>query len=185
MWTTIRALLALCLASLTLPASATSYFTMPQAQKALFPDATEFQHLTLTLRADQVKAIRKIADTDTPLPDKTTWKAMKHGQFLGYFIADHVIGKHEYIQYAVGLNPHGAVLGMEIMDYRETYGGQVRHPSWRAQFTGKQHGTPLMVSKDIDGISGATLSVVHLTKGVKRVLAFHEFGLKTTDHGKP
>jgi len=42
-----------------------------------------------------------------------------------------VIGKHELITYAVGIGSDGAVRGVEILDYRETRGGEVRDPRWR------------------------------------------------------
>ena len=95
----------------------------------------------------------------------------------GWFIVDEVVGKHEYITYAVGLSAAGAVQGIEIMDYRETYGGEVRNPKWRAQFAGKTKDATLQLDKDIKNISGATLSSRHITDGVRRLLAFHDVAL--------
>ena len=86
----------------------------------------------------------------------------------GWFIVDEVIGKHEFITYAIGLTSNGAVHGLEIMDYRESYGGQVRDPKWRAQFVGKTRANPLVLDRDIKNISGATLSSRHLTDGVRQ-----------------
>ena len=69
-------------------------------------------------------------------------------------------------------------MAVEIMDYRETYGGEVRNPKWRAQFVGKANGAPLQLDKDIKNISGATLSSRHITEGVRRLLAFYEVALR-------
>ena len=44
----------------------------------------------------------------------------------GWFIADEVVGKHEFIPFAVALDDQGAVKGIEILEYREAYGGQIR-----------------------------------------------------------
>ena len=55
----------------------------------------------------------------------------------GWLIVDEVLGKHEFITYALGLNADGSVKQIEIMDYRETYGYQVRDAEWRAQFVGQ------------------------------------------------
>jgi Na+-transporting NADH:ubiquinone oxidoreductase subunit NqrC len=60
---------------------------------------------------------------------------------------------------------------VEILQYRESYGGEVREPSWLGQFIGKTAASPLKVGSDIRNISGATLSSLHLTEGVKRILA--------------
>ena len=89
----------------------------------------------------------------------------------GWFIVDQVIGKHEFIPFAVGLDAEGSVKQIEILEYREAYGSQVRNPAWRAQFTGKRHGAALTLQKDIPNISGASLSSRHITDGVKRLLA--------------
>ena len=54
-----------------------------------------------------------------------------------FFIIDEVIGKHEHIKYAIGINIDGAVREIEIMEYTESYGYEVRNESWRKQFVGK------------------------------------------------
>jgi hypothetical protein len=52
---------------------------------------------------------------------------------------DEVVGKHEFITYAAGLNADGSVKQIEIMDYRETgcSSAMVCHPG---RFT--RHATP-------------------------------------------
>ena len=96
----------------------------------------------------------------------------------GWFILDDVVGKHEFITYALGLNADGSVKQIEIMDYRETYGDQIRNEQWRAQFIGKKAGAKLKLDDDIKNISGATLSCRHIADGVRRLLAFHDLVLK-------
>lgn len=89
-----------------------------------------------------------------------------------------MVGKHEFITYAVALNANGSVREIEIMDYRESYGYEVRNPEWRKQFVGKTTADPLLLNEDIRNISGATLSSRHVTDGVKRVLATYAVALK-------
>jgi Na+-translocating ferredoxin:NAD+ oxidoreductase RnfG subunit len=89
-----------------------------------------------------------------------------------------VVGKHEYITYAVGINPNGTVKQIEIMQYNESYGYEVRNASWRAQFVGKSARSPLQLNGDIKNISGATLSSKHITDGVKRLLQKYGSGAK-------
>jgi len=104
------------------------------------------------------------------------WKAEAGGRLLGYFVFDRVIGKHLYIDYAVAIDPGGRVRNVDILEYRESYGGEVRSPSWLAQFVGKSRGSALTVGKDIRNISGATLSSEHITEGVKRILSAYSGG---------
>ena len=73
--------------------------------------------------------------------------------------------------FGVSLAPAGAVHSVEILQYRESYGGEINNQSWLAQFVGKTSGSSLRINDDIRNISGATLSSTHVTEGVKRVLA--------------
>jgi hypothetical protein len=67
--------------------------------------------------------------------------------------------------------PPAACRRIDILEYRESYGGEVRSPSWLGQFVGKSSASPLAIGQDIRNLSGATLSSQHLTQGVKRILA--------------
>jgi Na+-translocating ferredoxin:NAD+ oxidoreductase RnfG subunit len=78
----------------------------------------------------------------------------------------------------VSLEADGRVRRVDVLEYRESYGGEIRDASWLAQFVDKRHGSTLEVNKDIRNISGATLSSRHVTEGVKRVLALYEVRLK-------
>ena len=93
-------------------------------------------------------------------------------------MVDRVVGKHEFITMAVGINANGTVKQIEIMDYKESYGYEVRDAAWRAQFVGKSASSPLQLNADIRNISGATLSSKHVTDGVKRILQRYQSTLK-------
>jgi uncharacterized protein with FMN-binding domain len=130
-------------AAITTSAYATTYFTIEQAQRAIFPGASF-----------------------TSAGKPNVWRTSNGG----YFVVERVVGKHENITVAIGINPNGTVKQIEIMDYRESYGYEVRDASWRAQFVGKSASSPLQLGADIKNISGATLSSKHITDGVKRIL---------------
>src|SRR5260370_38362980 len=89
----------------------------------------------------------------------------------GGFSVDEVLGKHEYITYALGLNASGSVRQIEILDYRETDGYEVREASWRQEFVGKTSQAHLNLTRNVGNRSEATLSSLHITKAVKRLLA--------------
>ena len=160
--------------ALTVPAPsfATTYVTLEQAQKLIFPGAA-LTPAAVALTPEQRKAIEKASDLRLRT-DPKVWRVAGGG----WFIVDEVLGKHEFITYAVGLDAGGAVKQVEIMEYRESYGGEVRDAKWRAQFTGKTAQAPLRLDQDIKNISGATLSSRHVTEGVRRVLALHAVALK-------
>jgi Na+-translocating ferredoxin:NAD+ oxidoreductase RnfG subunit len=166
--------LLLPVAALTVmqPAQAAVYLSVEQAQALMFPGATLTKDFR-TLTKDQIAAIEKAAGVGVRGNTLQVWSASTGG----WFIVDQVIGKHDYIPFALALDAEGAVMSIEILEYRESYGGQVREPAWRAQFTGKRQGAPLTLAKDIRNISGATLSSRHLTDGIKRLLATYAIAL--------
>lgn len=154
---------------------ATVYFTVEQAQAALWPGAA-LTPASLTLTSAQRDAIEKASGVRVRSAEVRAWRVAGGG----WFLVDEVLGKHEFITYAVGLDATGAVTGLEIMDYRETYGGDVRNEKWRAQFAGKTVRSPLKLDVDIKNISGGTLSSRHITDGVKRLLATYAIALASS-----
>jgi FMN-binding domain len=139
---------AAIVASMGSPAYAIQYLTIEQSRKLSFPSATDF----------------------VPI-DAQAWKVASDGKTVGRYIVDHVIGKHLYIDYAVTLDAGGRVQRVDILQYREAYGGEVRDRSWLNQFVGKSGASTLRVGVDIRNISGATLSCNHLTEGIKRIVS--------------
>ncbi len=161
------------IAGCAVPGFANTYLTVEQAQQAIFPGAS-FDQLNITLTPDQQKNIESRSGVRVRSRALKVWKVSGGG----WFIVDEVLGKHEYITYALGLNASGSVRQIEILDYRETYGYEVREASWRQQFVGKTSQAPLKLDGDVRNISGATLSSRHITEGVKRLLATYEVALR-------
>lgn len=139
---------ALFVASVASPSYAIQYLSLAEAQRLAFPAATDF----------------------IPI-DRLVWKVQTDNKHSGRYIVDHVVGKHLYIDYAVALGPDGRIRRVDVLKYRESYGGEVRDRSWLDQFVGKGRSSPLKVGVDIRNISGATLSSHHLTEGIKRIVS--------------
>jgi len=152
---------------------ATTYFTVEQVQQAMFPGA-KLVHAFITLSDAQRKSIEQRTGVKVPNAEVKLW-TVSDGSFL---IVDEVVGKHEFITYALGLNADGSVKRIEIMDYRESYGYEIRNAQWRGQFVSKTAQASLEFGQDIKNISGATLSCRHVAEGVKRLLATYEVALK-------
>jgi Na+-transporting NADH:ubiquinone oxidoreductase subunit NqrC len=150
------------------------FLTPEQAMTLLFP-GEKLTPVTVTLTGDQKKSIAKASGVRVRQDQVNAFRASG----WGWLIIDNVIGKHEFIDFALALKPDGSVKGVEILTYRETYGGEVRNPKWRAQFTGKTLAAPVKIDSDIKNISGATLSSVHITEGVRRLLHTWALALKS------
>jgi hypothetical protein len=152
-------------------ASAAQYMTIEQAQRSAFPDATEFRPTPI-----DAAALTSVAVTQGWSPK--LWRAIAGERGAGWVFVDQVIGKSELITYAVALDDHGAVQSIEILDYRESHGGEIRLAGWRKQFVGRSGADPVALNQDIRNISGATLSCRHVTEGVHRLLQLYEAALR-------
>lgn len=157
---------------------AVQYLTVEQAQRVLFPDATAFEPRPVVLNAAQIATVESATGRPVRTPKHHVWAAHRGDQTEGWLMVDEVIGKHELITYALALSAQGRILGIEVLEYRENYGYEIRNPAWRAQFIGKSRADALSLDSDIRNITGATLSCRHVTEGVRRLLAVHALALR-------
>src|SRR5881394_212068 len=157
---------------------AATYLTAEQAQRALFPDADAFAAVHIALTADQKRAIATAAGPQPPHGELRAWAAKRGDAILGHVFVDNVIGREDFITYAVGIGADGKLLAVEILDYRESHGGEIRDKRWLAQFAGRSDPSQLRMRADIKNIAGATLSSEHVTAGVRRILALWTTALR-------
>jgi Na+-translocating ferredoxin:NAD+ oxidoreductase RnfG subunit len=155
--------------TVALTAYAEVYLSDIQAADVLFPQQV-FKKETVELSDEEVKSIA----THTKKRVKAKKLAVLKAKSGDLVFVDQVFGKHEFITYAVGIKKDGRIQGIEILEYRESYGHQIRREEWRKQFVNKDKSSPLEFDKDIKNISGATISCSHVTEGVQRVLATYE-----------
>src|SRR5262249_11544877 len=141
-----------------LPAHATTYWTSEALLRDFFKDTkdTKVTYRTITLSDAAAAEIGKKLEADLP---KKTWsiyldESEGHAG-TGYAVLDKEIGLHELIDYGVRFGLTGAVERVEIREYREPYGDEVRSERFRKQFVGKTANDPITAGKDIDIISGA------------------------------
>ena len=159
-------------ATLAQVAYATQYMSVEEAKHAAFSQATEFRPLP---PADAAAAAAVGAPAGWA---PQVFDARKGDARQGWLIVDRVIGKSELITYAVALDARGAVISVEVLDYRESHGGEIRLAPWRKQFVGKTGADPVALNQDIKNISGATLSCRHITEGVQRLLRLYAVALQ-------
>lgn len=135
----------------------------------------------------QVKAARKVlpmakkfklsqeylqkAKKDFPILDKIFIGYDSEGKIVGYAIQVLPRGYGGPITLMVGV-AEDKVIGLEVVDLKETpgLGTGVLDKKWQKQFLGKTAQDQLEVRKDVDAISGATISSKAVTIGVKTSL---------------
>lgn len=153
------------------PAAATTYLSTDAAQRSLFPQAQSFDETPITLDDAQRQAIARIAGPQAGHGALHVWTARNGQTVLGHVFIDEVIGRQDFITYAVGIDANGKLRPVEILEYRESHGGEIRNKRWLAQFDGRASPQQLRFGTDIKNIAGATLSSEHVAAGVRRILA--------------
>ncbi len=174
-------------AALTLPASvvvAADYLTIDAAQRTLFPDASSFAPVIVSLTPTERDAVAALAGPQPQHGTLRAWRAIG-GATIGWVFVDEVIGRSDLITYAVGITHDGTLRSIEILAYRESHGGEIRNAAWRHQFADRKDLAELEFRTDIKNISGATLSSEHVTQGVRWLVALWQVALRGADAAAP
>ena len=105
------------------------------------------------------------------LDSAEVYRVSRDGALLGFAQVRNVKGKDQPITFLVATDSADALRDIDILVYREPYGGEVAYEPWRKQFRGKTAAAPLQIGKDIRNISGATISSNSVTRAVRQALA--------------
>ena len=98
------------------------------------------------------------------------WTISQNDTTIAYAFIDNVKGKSMPITFMVILDKNGSIINTSIIKYREAYGGEVSSERWLAQFVNRNNNSSYKIGKNIDGITGATISVNSLSKGIQKIV---------------
>lgn len=93
-------------------------------------------------------------------------KLMNEGTEIGLAGFASSKGKNDLFDYLVLFDNSMTIKKVVILVYRSSYGGEIMAKYWLKQFEGKYNGE-FEFNKDIDSISGATISAPAITTGIK------------------
>ncbi len=102
------------------------------------------------------------------------WKISGGDTTVGYALLDNVIGKSLPITFLVIFDSDGIILSTHVVKYREAIGGEISNWRWNHQFSDRNYQSSFSVGNDIDGISGATISVNAMTRGIHKLTILME-----------
>lgn len=151
--------------------AATVLHSDQEALGLAFPDATVLEHRAIPL--DAVLRSRLEARLGRPTRDHliVLHEAFRDGALVGRAVVIEEVGKTLPFRFLVSVRPDGSVDQVLLLTYRESRGGEIGRESFRAQYDGKTLSDPIHRGEDIRNVSGATLSVDSLSRGVRRALA--------------
>lgn len=104
------------------------------------------------------------------------------GALVGYAAASSAPGYGGPVMLLVGVNPDGAIIGVQVVTHRETPGffRVLERDQYYEQFLGQTPADNLTLGQGIDGVSGATLSAEAVAQSIRdalRTVAGQELGV--------
>lgn len=161
--------LFLLAATTSLPAQTVDQKLASGVQR-VFGTGARTEAVSLQLTTNDITRIAALSGLK-PAADFRYMVVSSGGKRVGYAIVDNVRGKAQLITYALMIDPTMAVRDLEVLAYREPYGGEVANETFRRQFRGKRSSDNVRVGAGIRNISGATISSNAVTNGTRRLLA--------------
>jgi hypothetical protein len=156
------------------PAAGSDLLTVEAAQERLFP-GEKLISADFKLSPEQFEQLKAEYKVPALRPAFKAWRA-PDGSWL---FLDQVYGLNDIVTYMVAVDSASNVRGVEVLVCAEGF-CDIAEPKWHTQLVGKAHGkwTP---ADEVTNISGATLSTVHVTEGIKKILAIHARYLPKVD----
>jgi len=123
-------------------------------------------------RSTVYNAIAKIFNSQTcnlDAIDDTFYSISENDSIIGYLAVTDAPSKFHRFDYYVLFNDKEEILKVEILHYRESYGAEICNKNWLKQFVGIDTENHSDLNREIDGISGATISVNSLKYNLLKI----------------
>lgn len=121
---------------------------------------------------DLLKAVKK------KFPDAATvFEVSEKGKALGFVVEVLPKGYGGPVSTMVGISLDGKVTGVKVVEHKETPGlgsEVVENKQFLKKFLGKDPEDPVKIGKDIDAVSGATISSRAVTNAVRMALDIYK-----------
>lgn len=137
--------------------------------REIFEEKVNLEHLIFDLTTES-KEIQNTVKQKFFRNELNVWKINLEDNTTNYAILDNVKGKSMPITFLVIFNSNKQVINASIIKYREEpYGGEVKSRNWLKQFIDYSDTSNYKIGSGIDGISGATISVHSISKGIHKL----------------
>ncbi|GAB4375412.1 MAG: hypothetical protein Kow0042_20790 [Calditrichia bacterium] len=143
--------------------------------KKLIDEKVDLQEQIYFLPPQQQKTLKLKSLKVEDLPDTLYYYQIKTSPQNIYLMINEAPSKTSHFTFAISFSPEGSILSVDILEYREDRGGEIRNPSFRRQFEGKSNPKKIVFGRSIQGISGATISSRSLTYAVRDMLSLFQF----------
>lgn len=99
-------------------------------------------------------------------------KLLINNKLVAFLALSRAKSRVDFFDYMIIYNLDLSIKTIQVLAYREDYGGEIASNRWLKQFVGKKNAEEMKFGQDIQGISGATISARSLTFDVQEVSKF-------------
>ncbi|MEZ5988684.1 MAG: FAD:protein FMN transferase [Planctomycetota bacterium] len=150
------------------------YMTRQRALARAFPTATRFLEHRHVLSDRDRKRLEDALGRKLPERGYLCWLALDaDGEVLGFSVLTAEVGRTEPFFLLVSLTPEGLVHHVDVLEYREPRGMEVRGRGWLARFDGISRKDAARRIPRVPVIPGATLSCHAVGRAVDKTLELH------------
>ena len=169
------------LVSISKPASCVEYMGLKDAVKTFISPSAKLSKVEKTIPADKLAALKKKYDLETSQDFNEKINSGPYTIYVGRDAAGKVTAyvlileqywRTCYHKYAVGLTPDGRIIEMVIMELNCKFQYPINKKSFLKQFDNKSK--PPTLGKDVDVVSGATMSCEATAIVARRALALYD-----------
>ena len=174
-WQWAMSFKAVLLSSMLMAVSvqAGKYPTADEAVRQLFSGASSFERETILLTPAQQKAGANLAAQKEISALVTRYVAGTESGTIGYAYLDKHLVRTLPQTLMVAVDADGSLVGIKVLAFREP-AEYIARDGWMEQFRGKTAEDEIRMKKNIDGITGATLTARAVTQCARRTLAIHQ-----------
>ena len=150
--------------------NARDYLSMEEALKRFFFCSEKIEAKEVMLSEDKKRAIEKRLVDRIIKNGFIFYVGKPGGKMDGYGIEVTEQGKHGPIYFLIALTKEGHIRDIVILKRMEVKGAKIAKKRFLRQFRGKGLKNPLRLKKDIDAVTGATISSKAATKAARKAL---------------
>lgn len=149
--------------------AATTYWTTPALLKHFFKDSERVR--AVEVLGSELASALEGSNVGAPKGKYLVYVGQTGERIDGFAVVDDEKGQHMPITFGFLLGADGRLKDAQVMTYREPYGHEIRDRRFLDQLVGKRMTDTLKPGIDIDGVTGATISVKSTTIAARRALA--------------
>jgi len=166
----VLSLAAAAAAAAAAPASARVLATRDAALQRVFGTRAQFESRVAWLTPAMADSVAARARTPCAATAVTYWVASRNDSILGYAYLDTRTVRTMPATLLIAVGPQHDVLAVEVLAFHEP-ADYLPSRRWLERLRGRTLAAPLQAGRDVDAVSGATLSARSVTASVRLALA--------------